>query len=94
MKFNEWLKIREMVAPNAVTAPTAKKTNPADLIKATNRKKFDANVKRVIAKGGDPKIVSKSIDTLIGAEVNNISTDPATAAELVKMGNEIKSKLS
>lgn len=94
MKFNEWLKIREMVVPNTTTAaPTAQKPN-ADLIKATNRKKFDTKVKAIIKKGGDPKVVSKSIDTAVGAEVNNGSTDPATAAELVKMGNDIKSKLA
>lgn len=94
MKFNEWLKIREMVVPNATTAPTAKKPNAADLIKATKRKKFDTQIKAIIQKGGNPKVVAKSIDTAVGAEVNNGATDPATAAELVKMGNDIKSKLA
>jgi hypothetical protein len=90
MKFKEWIKIREQ-APVAPTTGAVQK--PGDLLKKATMKKVDLKLKGLIAKGGDPKLVGKQVDTVVAAEINNGSTTPADAAKLKKTADEIKSNL-
>lgn len=92
MKFKEWIKIREQAPAPTMAAGSSQK--PGDLLKKANMKKVDLKLKGIIAKGGDPRLVGKQVDTTVAAEINNGSTTPADAAKLKKTADEIKSSLS